>query len=158
MGAISDVTMQTENPPFIVEKIRRGRRAAGIIYENRVHEEFLKRYEGYLPSPWFSFLDDEGHIKWCQPDGLIIDPFEGKIVIVEAKYQHTADAHYQLFKIYLPVLRALFGGIYKLACCEVVKWFDCAVLCPVNPVLCPEPANAREAAFNVYIWKPRKEE
>jgi hypothetical protein len=142
-----------EDPPFIREVKRRGRRAEGLRYERRVHQEFLIRYPGYLPSPWFSYRDRDG-LKWCQPDGLIIDAERGTIGIVEVKYQHTEKAYAQLFSLYLPILRVLFGGIYKVACIEVVKWYDCAVLCPVNPILCEHPQLAREGLFNVHIYKP----
>lgn len=154
-GHVWDVKMQMEPPPFVREQRLRGRRGQGLAYEAKVHEEFLRRYHGYLPSPWFSFKDDAGYRKWCQTDGLLVDPFHGKITIIEIKYQHTAQAYDQLFHLYTPVLRARFAGIYDIACCEVVKWFDCATLCPVNPTLCDDPQHARENVFNVHIWRPR---
>lgn len=155
VGGIRWVKMQSDAPLFIDESERRyGRRAEGIRYERKVHEEFLKRYPGYLPSQWFSYADAEGDDKWCQTDGLIIDPWRGRMVIVECKLQHTADAEKQLFRIYLPVLRALFAGTYELACCEVVSWFDCATLTARRPKLCEEPLNAERGSFNVHIWRP----
>ena len=146
--------MQLEDPPFIQPHERKGRRAEGQRYERRVHQEFYVRYPGYLASPWFRFIDREGE-KWCQPDGLLINPWQGHIVIVEAKYQHTEQAHRQLFDIYLPVVSVLFGGLYRIACVEVVKWFDPATLCPSPPLLCKEPDQAQPGRFNVHIWKPR---
>ncbi len=146
--------MQQEAPPFIQDQRRRGRRAAGIRYENLVHEEFSRRYPGYLPSLWFNYADARGDDKWCQTDGLIVDPWKGRIVIVEVKLQHTSVAYEQLFYIYLPVLRALFGGIYELVCCEVVKWFDVSTLTAKRPALCAEPLKARTSEFNVHIWRP----
>jgi hypothetical protein len=146
--------MQSEAPPFITNERRRGRRAAGILYEEAVHEEFTKRYAGYLPSMWFNYADSRSDAKWCQTDGLIVDPWRGRIVIVEVKLQHTPVAYEQLFYIYLPVLRAVFGGIYELACCEVVKWFDVATLTARRPSLCADPARAKPSEFNVHIWRP----
>lgn len=146
--------MQLETPSFIkgTEK-RKGRRAQGIRYERRGHEEFLQRYPGYLPSPWFRFYDREGE-KWCQVDGLLVNPWQGQITIVEFKYQHTEGAHLQLFGIYLPVVSVLFAGLYKIACCEVVKWFDPAIVCPAAPFLCKDPSVAPVGRFNVHIWRP----
>ena len=141
-------------PAFIREHRRTGRRAEGERYERRVHREFYTRYPGYLASPWFRYVDSEGE-KWCQPDGLLINPWQGQITIVEAKYQHTEKAYSQLFEIYLPVVKVIFGGIYKLACVEVVKWFDPAILCPSPPQLCKEPDLAPAGRFNVHIWRPR---
>lgn len=154
VGGLRYARMQVEAPPFIVEEKRRGKRAQGILYENRVHDEFLERYPGYIPSVWFHYADSESDGKWCQTDGLIIDPKEGRITIVEVKLQHCPQAYYQLFKTYLPVLRELFGSTYELACLEVVKWFDCATLVPRTPSMCKDPLAARLDQFNVYIWRP----
>ena len=154
VGALRHVQMTHEAPPFIeANPVRRGRRALGIRYENRLHEAFGQIYPGYLPSMWFNYADSESDSKWCQTDGLIVDPWRGRIIIVEAKYQHTPTAYYQLFKLYLPVVQWLFGAQYDIICCEVVKWFDPAVLTPVRPTMCKDPANARKSHFNVHIWK-----
>jgi hypothetical protein len=154
VGAIRYVRMQVEDPPFIKHERRIGRRAQGIKYEQRVHEEFSERYAGYIPSMWFNYADDESDEKWCQTDGLIVDPWRGRIVVVEVKLQHTPSAFYQLFHIYLPVLRALFTPHYSLFPVEVVKWFDIATVCPAKPIMCAEPLNAHAGCFNVHIWRP----
>lgn len=116
--------------------------------------EFLQRYPGYIPSVWFNYSDSEADDKWCQADGLIVDPHKGRIIIVEVKLRHCATAYFQLFKTYLPVLQELFGGTYEISCIEVVRWFDCATLVPRTPALCKEPMQARQGQFNVYIWRP----
>lgn len=152
-GQIRYCEMQMESPGFARHWKRSGRRRAGELYEQRVHAEFLVRYPGYLPSPWFRFCDAEGD-KWCQPDGLLINPWQGTISVVECKYQHTDQAYHQLFTVYKPVVEHLFGGLYKVALVEVVKWFDPAVHCPVAPHLCKDPATAVAGRFNVHIWKP----
>lgn len=145
--------MQLEDPPFIRQQKRIGRRRQGELYEAAVHREFLQRYPGYLPKPWFRFYDREG-AKWAQADGLLINPWQGQISVIECKYQHTEQAHYQLFQVYLPVVSHLFAGYYRIALVEVVKWFDPAVLCPQPAALCRDPANAPEGKFNVHIWRP----
>lgn len=118
-----------------------------------MHQEFGERYPGYVRSPWFCFVDREG-TKWCQPDGLLVNPWQGQISVIECKYQHTEAAFHQLFGVYLPVVQHLFGGLYKVALVEVVKWFDPVVLCPQPPALCRDPATAAVGRFNVHIWKP----
>lgn len=152
-GAIYSCAMQLEAPSFVREQKRTGRRAQGMRYERLGAQEFAGRYPGYLPSPWFRYYDREGE-KWCQADGLLINPWQGQISICEFKYQHTEAAHYQLFQVYLPVVAALFAGPYRIACVEVCKWFDPAILCPESPHLCKDPSVAQPGRFNVHIWKP----
>lgn len=155
VGPVRFVRMQSDAPEFIKDERRRGRRAQGILYERRVHAEFLSRFPGYLPAMWFSYGDSQSDEKWCQTDGLIIDPWSGRLTIVEVKLQHCAAAYYQLFRTYLPVLQWLFGTKYQLSCVEVVRWFDCATLTPIRPTMCPAPEEAKPDRFNVYIWRPR---
>jgi len=145
--------MQLETPPFIREHKRTGRRALGVRYERKAQAEFYERYPGFLASPWFHYQDREGD-KWCQCDGLIINPWQGHLSIVEVKYQHTETAYEQLFKLYLPVVLALFGGLYRIGCVEVVKWFDPAIITPQPPMLCKDPDIAPPGKFNVHIWRP----
>ncbi len=143
-------------PPFAQHRPRRkGRRAQGIRYEARMHEHFIERFgDSYIASPWFQYIaGDEGTLRWCQPDALLIDFPRGKITIVEAKYQHTLDAWYQLYR-YLTVVRAVFGEGFSYALCEVVKWYDCAIRLPEPVVLLPDLARSRLGVFQVHIWKP----
>jgi len=126
-----------------------------VRYERRVHEHFLELYpDRYLPSPWVRFTNvEDANARWCQPDGLIIDLAAGEIVIVEMKYQHTADAWWQLEKLYKPVLRAMFpAGLWTLRCVEVVKWFDPATAFPVSVRMSEKPTGNGD--FSVHIWKP----
>ena len=134
---------------------RRGRRALGIRYEGRMHQHFAERFgEAYIPSPWFQYIDgDVGRVQWCQPDALLIDLPSGRITIVEAKYQHTVDAWYQLYR-YLTVVRSVFGDSFSYALCEVVKWYDCAVRFPEPVQLLSDLTRSREGRFQVQIWKP----
>ena len=143
-------------PPFAARRPRRrGRRAQGIKYEQKLHTHFADRFgDSYLPSPWFQYIDGAvGHLQWCQPDALLIDFTRGRITIVEAKYQHTADAWYQLYR-YLTVVRAVFGEGFTYALCEVVKWYDCAVKYPEPVSLLRDLKDSRVGVFQVHIWKP----
>lgn len=149
-GEIFHVEMQLEDPPWLKKEKVRGVRRQGQLYELRVHREFSRRYPGYLPSPWFQFRDVDGS-KWCQPDGLIVDPRTGLIVVVEAKLKHTNDACRMLFGVYVPVVRALFGGHYRVEAVEVCQWYDPAVFCDQSPVLCKWPGNPHAGKFNVHI-------
>lgn len=145
-------------PVFAVQKKRPGgARAAGIRYEKKVHEELLKQYpKHYLPSPWFRFYDAHGK-RWCQPDGLFVDVAEGLLTIVEMKHHHTGEAWWKLQKLYLPVVRHVFGPDWRYACLEIVRWYDPEELFPGAqlcrlPHVCPPPP-----ATGVHILKPRGE-
>lgn len=141
-------------PPFInLNRKRSGRKAQGIRYERKVHDWLRDRYSIYFDSQWFRFFAGAA-LRWCQCDGLIIDPHSGRITIVEVKYQHTFDAWYQLFELYLPVVQVAFGPMWTVSCCEVVKWYDSAVAGDPRPTLVASPDLARPGQFAVHILTP----
>ena len=152
MGRVQILEITQQTPPFIKSHKRTGRRRKGELYEQQVHQELVSRFPCYVPSSWFHFIDSEGS-KWCQPDGLLIDPWRGQITICEVKYQHTERAYVQLFDIYLPVVLAAFGSMYQIACVEICRWFDPAVLTRVRPSLCERIERAKPSNFNVHILK-----
>jgi hypothetical protein len=143
-------------PGFISKRRRTGKRAQGIRYEKKVHAYLGDLYgEHYFPSEWFYFLsEDEPRPRWCQPDGLLILPKEGRIVIVEVKYQHTADAWWQLKHLYFPVIRKCFGNDWKISLCEVVKWYDPATVFPEPVRMAREITVPGPSDFGVHIWRP----
>ena len=150
------MTFQKERPAFIVPKQRRGRRLVGIRYEQAVHAHLTARFgSAYLPSLWFSFTDETNQRRWCQPDGLLVLPDENRIIVIEAKYQHTANAWWQVEQLYKPVVREAFRALApRLDSCEVVKWFDPAVIFPCKPLLCGDITKVPEGEFGVHIFKP----
>lgn len=141
-------------PPFIKKKRYTGRRAQGVRYEKLVQEYLLFRYpQTYLPSPWIRFRNADG-VRWCQPDGLLFLPLEGRIIIIEVKYQHTPDAWWQTKCLYMPVIEKIFPRpLWELDVVEVVKWFDPAIAFPERVVLANE-VTMRHKDFKVHIWKP----
>ena len=144
-------------PPFITHGTKpTGRRWQGVKYERRV-QEWLGKQLGpeYVPSPWLRFrLRGEGRLHWCQPDGLHIDAQTGQITIVEVKYQHCAEAWYQMNMLYAPVLAVIFPRPdWRLATCEIVKWFDCGINVPSAPRLRDDPRKTRPGEFGVFILK-----
>lgn len=151
MGRVHILEITSQTPAFIKYHKRTGRRRKGELYEQQVHERLGASFPCYLPSMWFHFADDEGSSKWCQPDALLLDPWRGQITIVEVKYQHTERAYVQLFDIYLPVVLAAFSPLYQVACVEVCRWYDPAVLTQVRPALCERIERAKPANFNVHI-------
>jgi hypothetical protein len=141
-------------PPELKQRRYTGRRLQGIRYERSVHEHLAWRYgRAYCPSPWIKFFA-EGKWRWCQPDGLLFVPALGKIIIVEIKYQHTTDAWWQVRHLYQPVLEFLMPPrLWKYEVCEVVKWYDPAVVFPESLVLANE-VDMPHAHFKVHICKP----
>jgi len=147
-----------DEPSFVnTGKKPRGRRAEGLRYEGKAQNYLSERLgQGYLRSPWLRFMErGADRPRWCQPDGLYIDFELGKLVIVEVKLQHTLDAWWQLEHLYIPVIRRAFAqGIWTIATCEVVKWYDPAVAYPVAPTLRENIVEAAPNDFSVHIWKP----
>lgn len=141
-------------PPFVWENpLLTGRRKTGLKYEAQVHQEFERRYPAsYTPSPWVRYWV-RGREHWCQPDGLLIDPKAGRIVVVEVKLQHTQEAIRQLFDLYIPLIEEMFEDLYKIAGLEVVRWFDGTLATSMRPLLCAEPLRARLDCLNVHIYE-----
>jgi hypothetical protein len=141
-------------PPQLKRHRYTGRRLQGIRYERAVHEYLEFRYgDKYLSSPWLKFFSD-GKWRWCQPDGLLIDLEGGRLIIVEVKYQHTPDAWWQVRHLYQPVLEHMLPrALWTYEVCEVVKWYDPAVVFPERVVLAGE-VDMKHKDFKVHIWKP----
>ena len=141
-------------PPFLRRRRYTGRRAEGVRYEKKVQAYLLSTYaEKYVDSPWLRFYSG-GKWRWCQPDGLLIDLPAGTITIVEVKYQHTPDAWWQVRQLYQPVLQVLFPErLWTFHACEVVKWYDPAVLFPERVVLAQD-VGMYHPSFKVHIWHP----
>ena len=133
-----------------------GRRAQGLRYERRVQEMLLQRYpNAYVPGPWLRFSTG-GKMKWCQPDGLLFDIRQGLIIIVEIKYNHTSDAWWQLWELYLPVVRKMFPEkLWRIQTLEIVKWYDAVIPWPIGIRLAEEPHSLPRTDLTcVHIWKP----
>ncbi len=144
-----------KNLPHWTDNKKRGRKRQGLIYEKKVHEELELLYgSSYIPSLWLEYetLNDD-YLHRCQPDGLLFDFHNGRIIVIEVKLKHTEQAYWQLRNLYLPVLGLLFPpNLWKLIPCEVVKWFDPSVAFPVPVIMCEDPLLAQgEAKFNACI-------
>lgn len=117
-----------------------------------MHERLYEQYGlNYIPSVWFTYFDGEG-VRHCQPDGLLLFPDEMQLVIVEVKYSHTPEAYWQLEHLYVPVLRAFMRDSgWRIATCEVVKWYDPSTRFPVRPVLRDSLEGVKVGEFAVHI-------
>lgn len=92
----------------------------------------------------------KGPYKFCQTDGLLFTPEEKKVLILEFKLKHTADAYFQIEEKYLPVLRRLFPK-WIIATCEVVKWYDQCTAFPTEVKLRKRPEDTLPGEFGVHI-------
>lgn len=126
----------------------KGARGRGLRYEQKQQEWFYRQFgQQYLASPWFRYNGD----KYCQPDGLLLQPLEGKITIVEFKLQYSDKAFRQVNELYLPVVRLVFRPPY----------FDCRqLLCCRNYNVEPDPritvvwgVGNLGSGFNVWVKK-----
>lgn len=140
-------------PPFPLLQPRTPAQKLGARYERKVHWRLTQLYElAYLPSEWFMY-HSRGRIRYCQVDALLFLPDRQVIVLIECKYNHTADAYWQLENVYVPVLRCFLGPAnpWQIATCEVVKWFDPSTSFPTRVSLCSDLGVAKVGAFNVHI-------
>lgn len=142
-----------DDPGFPKRRRRTPAQQRGVLYEKRVHGVLEGRFRHeYLPSPWFYYKDVWARrAYWCQPDGLLLLPRQGKIIICEVKLRHTREAYYQLFELYLPVVKHAFGPAWGYSCCEIVRWYDPAEPCPEPPVMAKSPDIVNPGAFGVHI-------
>ena len=141
-------------PEFALHRPRRtGARRLGQKYESRAQAHFQSQYgERYLANPWIKYQNETG-LRWCQPDGLLFDIVNGRIVIVEIKYNHTSDAWWQLRHLYVPIVQVLFSD-FEIRICEVCKWYDCAVVFPESITLMRAIEYAQADVYNLHIWRP----
>lgn len=156
-GVVEWVKFSPEPPSFIHPKKQTGRRLAGVKYEEKLQGHLKELYgDLYVASPWFRFGElGKTRDRWCQPDGLLFLPQEGLVIIVEAKLQHTSDAWWQTKWLYLPVLAKAFScGGWSFGICEVVKWYDPAVVFPEKHRLKAAVVMVQSGDFGVHIWKP----
>lgn len=139
-------------PIFPSPQGRTAREKAGLKYERRVHERLYEQYGlDYIPSQWFSYHDGES-VRYCQPDGILLLERFSILLIVEVKYSHTPDAFWQVEHLYVPVLRAFIGtSPWRIATCEVVKWYDPSTRFPVRPVLRESLEDVKVGEFAVHI-------
>lgn len=145
-------------PPFIPQTRATGAKARGVSYERKVLDklEILAMARGleYYRSPWFEFHDSTGR-RWCQPDAILLS--EDTAIIAEVKYQHTADAWFQLWEIYRPVVGTAFPG-RTLRCVEIVKWYDPNTYFPQAVDLTDDPLKIpHENRTAVHIWNPQRD-
>lgn len=153
-GIVDRAYFSPSAPPFLRQRRYSGRRAQGVCYEKKVQARLLDLFpNSYMPSPWLHF-QSAGRWRWCQPDGVLFDVDNARIICIEVKLNHTTDAWWQTRRLYVPVLqKCLEGQTWDFEVCEVVRWFDPAVQFP-EPVELTAQVDKPSDNFKVHIWKP----
>jgi hypothetical protein len=119
---------------------------AGMRYERKVHEYLGRVLDNYRPSQAFRFFDAGRGVRFCVPDGVVLNP--SRTFIFEFKFQHMPEAWWQLRQLYEPVLRS-FNRDAETYVVEVCRSFD-----PAVPF--PEPVRLVDDLME-YINRPFKE-
>lgn len=134
----------------------KGARGDGIRYERKGHDYVEGVFpDRYKPSPWFDYTNGAKGSHYCQPDGLVLQPRRGTILICEFKLKHTSVAWWQLRRLYEPVVRKVFGPIWKYRVVEIVKWFDPHTAFPERFELVDSLHDIRDSKFYVHVWTGR---
>ena len=158
---MKSVRLLDKPPAFMSFSKATGARRRGVLYEWKVLEKLAEAVIGkpeltLIKHPWFEFWDENGR-HWCQPDALLLGLEQN--LIYEVKYKHCAEAWFQLWRLYVPVLEKWAGSAgKKWQGIEVVKWHDPATNFPEKYSLAADileiPRNGRTA---VHIWNPARD-
>lgn len=109
----------------------------------------------YTQGPWLEFENESGR-RWCQPDGLLVCAANRAVTVVEVKYRHTSDAWWQLWRLYIPVVRILYTG-YLVNGLEIVKWFDPQTAFPAPFTFTASPLTIPSNGVTaVHIYNPQR--
>ena len=145
-------------PAFVVpRRSKNPARASGVRYEKKVFKYLSETYpEECVIAPWIRFESGGGtKPSYCQPDTILLDIRRGTITVVEIKIKHTSDAWWQVRRLYLPVVRCIFGSDWEYIAVEITKWFDPHTKFPERFEFVDASddfAKLSPDKFHVYIW------
>lgn len=147
-GSIKNVWRSED--PYRGKRFRRsGAQKAGLAFQKHVVKWAGERNDLFLEvGPWFAFTDDSDSRHFCQPDLLI--RVNGLVLVCEIKLRWTADAWWQLRKIYLPVLEKFWPTSSFAPVC-LCKSFDPAVSFPEEIQIRSELEECTTSPFNVVL-------
>lgn len=92
-------------PPTGVTPSMTPAQARGLRYQARVEGKLLSLYPGrVLVRPWFRYRQNH-KVRRCQPDALIFNPDQSRLLVLEIKYSTIPEAWEKLSKVYVPVLK-----------------------------------------------------
>lgn len=133
-------------------------------YQKKILQTLSDLYsDDFIPSPWFRYgfnYNNSIHYNVCQPDGILLKQKDAKLIvtIIEVKLAHTADAYFQLFDLYLPILQRYYGEhtpLLEFRMLEIVKFYDPNKVVPARVHLTPNENDLPPNEFCVKIWSPK---
>lgn len=124
-----------------------------------------KRYERFATSrlvelagpctvhlgPWYRYVDGSAGARFCQPDLVLELPSCTLVVEAKSSAFGLVDAWWQLFHLYLPVLRRAAERGVPLVPLAVCRSFDPAVALPAEASLINSLQEATPGRFNVMV-------
>lgn len=123
----------------------------GLSYERKVHATLKSTYpRSYGGGQWIKFLCPGSAMRWAQPDGLLLDWKKSQITIVEIKLSHDIRAWWGLRELYEPLVKFLFGDSWRVAVCEVCRFFDPATPWPEPLRFTRDPMDLRPGEFGIH--------
>jgi len=165
-GNVLEAKIASRPPRFIKPSVQTGNRKVGVKYEQKAQDYIqlqADKLDDQSPgvkvshSPWLVFRsegDQPDHVRYCQPDCLLIDEWQRKLTIIEIKLQHCVEAHDQVRKLYEPVLKLMYPD-YLFAALELVQWHDPHINFPETYYFEPNIFEAQVNKFAIHIWNPR---
>lgn len=137
----------------------------GLTSAQKVGLAFEKKAQSYLSSLyprnyggglWIEFRNTTARYeRWAQPDGLCLDLVNSQVTIIEIKNTHDVRAWWSLRQLYEPLVSHLFGASWRIAVCEVCRWFDPQTPWPEAYRLVKGPMDLRPGEFGVHIASAR---
>lgn len=110
---------------------RKGAKAAGVRFEKKIVKELEAIYPMFIAGIPFHYRTRYNPRNNCLPDGILFR--EKDLVIIEIKLRHTADAWWQLRKLYQPVAVKAMGRPVRLL--EICKYYEPEVRVPESQPL-----------------------
>ena len=141
-------------------KRRSAAQRLGLKYEKDVCSELLTTLDpvkgSLLFQPAFRFNAGRAFDEHAIPDIVYLAP-SNVITIFEIKLKHTADAWYQLRKLYRPIVAKAYPG-HAINLCEVCKWYDPSIKLIGETEIVDnlwDWTNKPQTGFGIYIWSER---
>lgn len=129
----------------------------GLAYERKAHLYLSSLYpRNYGGALWIKFQSmSSPHWRWAQPDGLCMDLVNSQLTIIEIKNTHDVRAWWSLRQLYEPLVSHIFGASWRVAVCEVCRWFDPATPWPEAYRLVKGPMDLKAGEFGIHITSAR---